>query len=341
MLDTADTVLTGAGRTSIWNAENRLQDFTAPGGSITSVYDHTGTRIKKTGSGAITYFPFAGYEIDPSSVVTKYIRLGTEILAAKKGGDKLFYHNDHQGGVNVITDIFAVIVQINEYDPWGKVSRSEGSAEPTKRFNGKELDAESGLYYYGGRYHDPDLARFVSPDPFVQEPGNPQSFNRYSYTINNPQKYIDPSGHFFGFIFSLIFKGSTASKLFAATDPFSFLISKIPKKVNAGINIFGGTLMLLSGNPAGAVYIAQGGLSFGKGNGFQIAQQVLGLASGLGGSGGPDSGNTLWLNIGAGGCTPGNDYCQPSPAVIKFPIPLGVGSARGEFFIRTQEGRRI
>jgi RHS repeat-associated protein len=237
------------------------------------------------------------------SIVTKYIRLGTETLASKRGGEKLFYHNDHQGGVNVITNIFAVVVQLNEYDPWGKVSRSEGSAEPTKGFNGKELDAESGLYYYGGRYHDPDLARFVSADPFIQEPGNPQNFNRYSYTINNPQKYIDPSGHFFGFIFSLIFKDSTASKLFAATDPFSFLLSKIPKKVNAGFTIFGGVAMLLTGNPMGAAYIAQGGLSFGKGNGFQIASQLLGLAGAgstlLGGSGGFGQ---------AGAAGPGNDY---------------------------------
>jgi RHS repeat-associated protein len=94
-------------------------------------------------------------------------------------------------------------LQLNEYDPWGKVSRSEGSADPSRGFNGKELDPESGLYYYGGRYYDPDLARFVSPDPFVTLPTNPQSLNRYSYTINNPVMYIDPSGYSW---FSSLFK---------------------------------------------------------------------------------------------------------------------------------------
>jgi RHS repeat-associated protein len=53
------------------------------------------------------------------------------------------------------------------------------------------------LYYYGGRYYDAEIGRFISPDPFVPQPGNPQSLNRYSYTLNNPQNYIDPSGYFF------------------------------------------------------------------------------------------------------------------------------------------------
>ena len=67
--------------------------------------------------------------------VTKYIKIGNEIIASKKDGvGRLFYHNDHLGGVNVITDASAVKVQLNEYDPWGKVSRSEGSTDPTHRF---------------------------------------------------------------------------------------------------------------------------------------------------------------------------------------------------------------
>lgn len=80
---------------------------------------------------------------------------------------------------------------------WGGVSRSEGNIDPTHKFTGKELDPETGLYYYGGRYYDPEISRFISPDPFVPSAGNPQSLNRYSYVLNNPQGYIDPSGHFY------------------------------------------------------------------------------------------------------------------------------------------------
>ena len=94
--------------------------------------------------------------------------------------------------------------QLNEYDPWGGVSKSAANIDPTHRFNGKELDPETGLYYYGGRYYDPQISRLVSPDPFIPQPGNPQSLNRYSYTLNNPQNYIDPSGFFFDKLFKFI-----------------------------------------------------------------------------------------------------------------------------------------
>jgi hypothetical protein len=100
----------------------------------------------------VTLYPFSGIEIGPDGVMVKYIRVGGEILARRKGAEKLFYHNDHLGGVNVITDIGGVRVQLVEYDPWGKVSRTEGNVDPSRRFTGQILDAESGLYYYVGRY---------------------------------------------------------------------------------------------------------------------------------------------------------------------------------------------
>jgi RHS repeat-associated protein len=62
-----------------------------------------------------------------------------------------------------------------------------------KLFTGQRLDS-TGLYYYGARYYDPNIGRFMSPDSIVQSPNNPQTLNRYSYCINNPLKYVDPSG---------------------------------------------------------------------------------------------------------------------------------------------------
>lgn len=48
-----------------------------------------------------------------------------------------------------------------------------------------------------GRVYDPTLARFTSADPHIQAPHNTQSYNRYTYVLNNPMKYTDPSGYFF------------------------------------------------------------------------------------------------------------------------------------------------
>ena len=185
-------------------------------------------------------------------MVTKFIKIGIETFASKRGANKYFYHNDHLGSVNVITNFSGTRAQLNEYDPWGGVSRSEGNIDPTHRFNGKELDAESGLYYYGGRYYDSEVSRFISGDPFVPGPGNPQSLNRYSYTINNPQNHLDPSGHSFWKIFKKIF--SWHHKIFMAVnqlhlDPVGFGVTmfanpRVAAIYNAGNNIAGGIVSM-------------------------------------------------------------------------------------------------
>ena len=79
--------------------------------------------------------------------------------------------------------------------PWGETRVSTGSTPTTRRFTGQREDATIGLYYYGARYYDPQLGRFSQADTIVPEPGNPQALNRYSYTLNNPTKYRDASGH--------------------------------------------------------------------------------------------------------------------------------------------------
>ena len=62
-----------------------------------------------------------------------------------------------------------------------------------------------GLIYMNARYYMPEVGRFISPDTIVPEPGNPQSFNRYAYALNNPIKYNDPSGHWFKSVLDLGF----------------------------------------------------------------------------------------------------------------------------------------
>ena len=63
------------------------------------------------------------------------------------------------------------------------------------RFTAQREEADIGLYFYNARWYDAELRCFVQADAVVPEPGNPQSLNRYSYVLNNPLKYADPSGH--------------------------------------------------------------------------------------------------------------------------------------------------
>ncbi len=76
---------------------------------------------------------------------------------------------------------------------YGDCRNSQGDLGTDKLFTGQRLD-DTGLYYYGARYYDPTIGRFISPDTIVQNPANPQSLNRYSYVLNNPLKYVDPTG---------------------------------------------------------------------------------------------------------------------------------------------------
>ena len=80
-----------------------------------------------------------------------------------------------------------------KYYPYGYCRNSTGNLGTDKLFTGQRLD-DTGLYYYGARYYDPTIGRFISPDTLVQSPENPQSLNRYSYVFNNPLKYTDPNG---------------------------------------------------------------------------------------------------------------------------------------------------
>lgn len=70
------------------------------------------------------------------------------------------------------------------------------STKTTRGFTFHEQLDPVGLIHMNGRVYDPTLGRFLSPDPFVQDPSNTQSLNRYSYVFNNPLSYTDPSGYF-------------------------------------------------------------------------------------------------------------------------------------------------
>jgi RHS repeat-associated protein len=88
------------------------------------------------------------------------------------------------------------------YYPFGGTRSDNSSVYLNYKYTGQEQDQETGLYNYGARLYDPDLGRFLAPDSIVPDPANPQSLNRYSYVLNNPLNYTDPSGHgFFDWLF--------------------------------------------------------------------------------------------------------------------------------------------
>jgi len=148
-------------------------------------------------------------------------RLVTAMTHTDNNGDnaeqrekRYYYHSDHLGSAQFVTDWRGRQYEHIEYTPYGELWIEEVAAGLDKlpfRFTGKEMDEETGLYYYGARYLDPKYSRWLSGDPalgdYIPTRGadasklaglggvyNTVNLHLYHYSGNNPVKYIDPDG---------------------------------------------------------------------------------------------------------------------------------------------------
>ncbi len=107
-----------------------------------------------------------------------------------------YLFRDHLGSTRAAADPNGTVTARQSYYPYGQVRTSTGSLPTERTFTGQVIDADStGLLFFNARYYDGALGRFISADTLVPQPGNPQSLNRYSFVLNAPTKYTDPSGH--------------------------------------------------------------------------------------------------------------------------------------------------
>jgi RHS repeat-associated protein len=145
------------------------------------------------------------------------------VLTTRSGSpdETRYLHKDHLGSVDVVTDATGAVVERLSFDAWGR-RRNPSDWRPAtgpvasgvnRGFTGHEMLDEVGLIDMGGRVYDPETGRFLSPDPFVQAPENSQNLNQYSYVLNNPLSYTDPSGFFFHGLFQTIKKFLSSNKV--------------------------------------------------------------------------------------------------------------------------------
>lgn len=259
-------------------------------------YDSSGNRIKK-----ITYNGAQNettYYIDKSFVqvvnnsgtfnYTYYYADDLLLVAKDPSGKKQFYHPDHLGSTNLITNESGDIVENTFYSPYGEVA--SGGQESRYLFTGKELDRKTDFYYYGARYYNPAINHFVQPDSQIQDIYNPQDLNRYSYTRNNPYKYTDPSGNAVNLATGLIGAGIGSVAGFGIS-------------IAAQIHSTGQVNWADASKDAAAGFVAGGvtGLTFGAGaallggelsSGALIA--MMGTSGGLGSGAGQVTSNILY-----------------------------------------------
>ena len=172
--------------------------------SVASVYErlcvpYEPQRAGTRGSGGHLYIPITRDEENAGDI-------GAETAETPDGGRQrshpntlgegrvYYYHRDHLGSTQAVTDGTGDFTQMVEYTPWGEVFvelKGDSVFTTPYLFNGKELDEETGLYYYGARYYDPKMSVWYSTDPMELE----QTFeSTYIINHNNPLNYIDQNG---------------------------------------------------------------------------------------------------------------------------------------------------
>ena len=228
---------------------------------------------------------------------------------------------NHLGSSSVITDDTGNTTETIDYHPFGtyRIRQDLDPSFPDTNytFTGQEDDDGTGLYNYNARLYDPELGRFISADSIIPEPGNLQAFNRYSYCVNNPLVYVDPSGHFFGIDDILIGMAITAL-IGATTGATVAAVNGTDIGMGALTGAISGASVYLGGIPGGAL----AGVVNASITGDDLGQGALWGAVGAAAS--------IAACYGVGQLNIGNPYVQFGVSMaayafarLKFPGPLG------------------
>jgi RHS repeat-associated protein len=167
-------------------------------------YNAEGERAGKSGPAPTDTVYFTGRPIARYAGVWTDLVYGAGGMLAEvpQGGAPAYRMTDHLGSaVGTLSPTGGLIGGIQDYAPYGELFNGSATADPYK-FTGKERDSESGNDYFGARYFDSNIGRFLSPDWSAKvEPvpysklDNPQSLNLYAYVGNNPVSLVDADGH--------------------------------------------------------------------------------------------------------------------------------------------------
>lgn len=147
-----------------------------------------------------TYYLGDFEEVEENGGTRYFHYLGNDVLYIKQEngtGQPYYLFTDHLGSITCIVDQQGNAVFRASYDAWGRQTVTLNTIGFRRGYTGHEMMPEFGLINMNGRLYDPLIGRFLSTDNYVQEPWNSQNFNRYSYCLNNPLMYTDPSGDFF------------------------------------------------------------------------------------------------------------------------------------------------
>ena len=168
------------------------------GYTTTYAFGGEGRRVTKyvASTGDWTYYVYDGMGNLAAEYTTSLTRMACKTC---------YFMADHLGSTRMLTDASRNVISLHDFLPFGEEIPSSvdgrdatwGNVDPTQRFTGQERDAETALDYFDFRYFSGAQGRFASADEPLTfaDAENPQSWNLYSYGLNNPLLYSDPTGH--------------------------------------------------------------------------------------------------------------------------------------------------
>jgi RHS repeat-associated protein len=209
--DTAGNLTSDGVQSFGYNAENKIKSVN--GVSDVYRYDGDGNRVRKNfATGEKLRMVYSGgqlvaeYDLTNGSLKKEYIYGAKGLIATVEPVVGTRYTtSDHLGSPRVVTNSSAGIVSRHDYMPFGEEIGSGVGGRTVgigfivndgvrQKFTAKERDVETGLDYFLARYYSSSQGRFSSVDPGSFVPADPQSWDRYVYTQNNPLKFTDPTG---------------------------------------------------------------------------------------------------------------------------------------------------
>jgi RHS repeat-associated protein len=235
-----------------------------------------------------------------------------------------YYHLDAIGNVRAVSNQANVVIERHDYLPFGEecttgpcaTNPGAGAGQPRK-FTGKERDQETGLDYFGARYYGARIARFTTVDPIYTWRDNlldPQRWNRYAYSLNNPLRYVDPDGR--QVAPGQIYVSGQGWTNRSTLDPANVATPEMAMQfagVTVGIGLFSAAVPVLSGVAVEAqIGIGVAGTKAGQmiaGSYGQVARSELEMAAKAGGptvsavtrlTSAPEAGRALSVAAGEG-----------------------------------------
>jgi len=158
----------------------------APGRAVKGLNSPSAAALHQAPTAGQTYRLY--YYAGPRRVAVRTVTSSSNALH--------FLHVDHLGSTSLTTDANGQNLARRWYYPFGAPRGSVGTLPTTRTYTGQYADpALNGLMFYNARYYDPMIGRFTKPDSLIPVPGNPQALNRFAYSLNNPLKFTDSSGH--------------------------------------------------------------------------------------------------------------------------------------------------